>query len=113
MKIRYKSIISFASLAAIAPVMLSITSCNRNDIEYIAHRGLSSTFFQNTAASFAAAGQNSFFSAIETDIYLTKDYHIVCVHDENPFRDPTSLLHERSKDLVKDMNLEEAIARTL
>lgn len=54
---------------------------------YIAHRGLSSVYYQNSEQAFAAAGQSDFFYGIETDVWLTKDGKWVCCHDQNPFAD--------------------------
>lgn len=56
---------------------------------YIAHRGLSSVYYQNSEQAFAAAGQSDFFYGIETDVWLTKDGKWVCCHDKNPFADPS------------------------
>lgn len=47
----------------------------------IAHRGLSSAFYDNTLSSFIAAGQQPFFG-IETDIQFTLDNKMVCFHDK-------------------------------
>lgn len=55
---------------------------------YIAHRGLSSLYYQNTEEAFVGAGQSDFFYGIETDVWPTKDGKWVCCHDANPFADP-------------------------
>ncbi len=56
-------------------------------VRYIAHRGLSSEYYENTEAAFIAAAESDFFFGIETDIYRTADGKYVCAHDENPFAD--------------------------
>ena len=48
----------------------------------VAHRGLSGLEKENTAVSFIAAGQRSYF-ATECDIHLTKDHQFVICHDDN------------------------------
>ncbi len=54
---------------------------------FIAHRGLSSLYYENSELSFIMAGQSAFFWGIETDIWQTADGVWVCSHDENPFED--------------------------
>ena len=61
---------------------------------YIAHRGYSSAYFQNTYQSFAAAAWSDFFQGIETDVWRTKDGVYVCSHDNNPFADKNILITE-------------------
>jgi glycerophosphoryl diester phosphodiesterase len=46
----------------------------------VAHRGASYDAPENTLAAFELAWQQG-ADAIEGDFYLTKDHHIVCVHD--------------------------------
>ncbi len=48
----------------------------------IAHRGLSGLEKENTAASFIAAGNRSFYGT-ECDIHLTSDHKYVVCHDGN------------------------------
>ncbi len=51
----------------------------------VAHRGFSSNFIENTLDSFKKAFEvNSDF--VEGDFWLTKDYQIVCIHDETTNR---------------------------
>ena len=55
--------------------------------KYIAHRGLSSIYYQNSEAAFVAAGKSDFFFGMETDVWLTADGKWVCCHDSHPFDD--------------------------
>lgn len=55
------------------------------ETKFVAHRGLSSEYYENTKEAFIAAGESDFFYAIETDIWLTSDGIWVCAHDANPF----------------------------
>jgi glycerophosphoryl diester phosphodiesterase len=73
--------------------------------KYIAHRGLSSEYYQNSEAAFTGAGQSDFFAAIETDIWRTSDGKYVCCHDENPFED--------SSVKITDVTYEQASALPL
>lgn len=72
---------------------------------FIAHRGLSNEYYQNTEEAFRGAGESDFFYGIETDIFRTKDGYWVCCHDENPFSD------ESVK--IGDITLEEAVTLPL
>lgn len=55
--------------------------------KFIAHRGLSSIYYQNSEKSFKAASKSPFFWGIETDVWFTSDQKWVCCHDNNPFAD--------------------------
>jgi len=58
----------------------------------IAHRGLSSLYYQNTLTAFLQAGESKAFDGIETDIWATSDGAWICSHDRDPFADPTLLV---------------------
>lgn len=61
------------------------------DFKYIAHRGYSDKYYENTEAAFRGAAEEDFWG-IETDIRVTKDGFLVCHHDEEAtFNDGTSL----------------------
>lgn len=72
----------------------------------IAHRGYSGKYFDNTVQSFTAAGEESFFHGIETDIRRTKDGVWVCCHDDNPFVDKNIRITESVYDDIKDLPLD-------
>lgn len=55
--------------------------------QFIAHRGYSTLYMENTIDAFNAAGSTSFFQGIETDVWQTKDGVFVCSHNANPFVD--------------------------
>lgn len=71
----------------IATHKINAPDLSADGVRYIAHRGLSSVFYENTEAAFLAAAESDFFFGIETDIYRTADGKYVCAHDENPFSD--------------------------
>lgn len=48
---------------------------------WISHRGFTANAVENTCSAFAAAVDIG-FSALETDLRITKDDHIVLIHDE-------------------------------
>ena len=53
----------------------------RNDkIRLMAHRGFTPMAPQNSIAAFLEAGRRGFWG-IETDVRMTADGHLVCVHD--------------------------------
>ncbi len=56
---------------------------------FIAHRGLSAVYYQNSEKAFQAAADSSFFYGIETDVWFTSDNKWVCCHDNNPFANET------------------------
>ena len=49
--------------------------------EMVAHRGLNTIEPENSTAAFGAAGQNSIFWGIESDVYDTSDGELVMIHD--------------------------------
>lgn len=53
----------------------------KSDPQYVAHRGYSGRYVDNTAASFRAASEMPFYG-IETDVRETEDGVFVCNHDE-------------------------------
>ena len=76
------SILSAASIVGILP------SCGKqkepekdNGPKYIAHRGYSQNYVDNSEAAFCAAASMGFWG-IETDIRMTKDGYFVCTHDD-------------------------------
>ncbi|MDD4839370.1 MAG: glycerophosphodiester phosphodiesterase family protein [Clostridia bacterium] len=54
---------------------------NMKDVKYIAHRGYSDDSIANTESAFVEAGRLPYYG-IETDIRVTFDGKLVCVHDE-------------------------------
>ena len=53
----------------------------RSKVKYVAHRGYSDLYPDNTVDSFRAAAETTFYG-IETDIYETTDGRFICNHDE-------------------------------
>ncbi len=72
----------------------------------IAHRGYSGKYHDNTVQSFTAAGEESFFDGIETDIRLTADGVWVCSHDDNPFVDKSVYITKSKYADIKDLPLD-------
>ena len=79
---------------------------NYSSTKYIAHRGHSGKYYDNTEESILAASENVFFDGIETDIRLTKDKVWVCVHDDNPFIDKDILVSNSNYEDIKDLPLD-------
>ena len=99
-------LISFWILLIVITVnKVSAGSYEESPVRYIAHRGYSSKYYQNTVQSFAAAGEEDFFDGIETDVWLTKDNVFVCSHDVNPFVDKKVKITDRTYDEIKDLPL--------
>ena len=55
------------------------------DVEFglQAHRGLSNQFPENTALAFREAGKIPYFFGMETDVQMTSDGVLVCMHDRS------------------------------
>ena len=85
----------------VAVLKVKLSDIRQEETRYIAHRGLSSRFYENTAEAFEAAGLSDFFYGIETDIWRTADGQYVCTHDEYPFADASKS--------VKDLTLDECL----
>ncbi len=62
--------------------------------KFIAHRGLSAVYYQNSEKAFRAAAHSPFFYGIETDLWYTSDKKWVCCHDNNPFADESISVSE-------------------
>ncbi len=71
----------------------------------VAHRGLSSLYYQNTLEAFEKAAESNYFDCIETDIWQTADGFWVCCHDRDPFED--------SSLLIDNITLDEALVAPL
>ena len=69
-------------------------------MELFAHRGYSAKYPENTMISFRSAMDYA-VDGIELDVHMTKDGHIVVIHDEKVNRTTNG------KGYVKDMTLEE------
>ena len=70
----------------------------------VAHRGASQHAPENTIPAFELAWKNG-ADAIEGDFQLTKDGHIVCIHDENTDMARCCLLSRRgAADLLLGAN---------
>ena len=53
--------------------------------EFIAHRGLSGMFVENTVSAFNAAGKQDYFG-IESDVHVTRDGKFIIFHDDTTKR---------------------------
>lgn len=80
-------VVSAGYFGYVATHMINAPDLASDEVRYIAHRGLSSEFYENTEAAFRAAAQSDFFFGIETDIYRTADGKYVCAHDNAAFED--------------------------
>ncbi|MBM2816718.1 MAG: glycerophosphoryl diester phosphodiesterase [Ignavibacteria bacterium] len=69
-------------------IVLSFSSCIRENelvsdrVQIIAHRGYHITLLENTTESFEAAYQKE-FRHLELDIFFTKDFQPVVIHDKD------------------------------
>ena len=54
----------------------------KDNIQMVAHRGLSGIERENTTAAFVAAANRSYWG-IETDVHVTKDGQYIIIHDDN------------------------------
>lgn len=75
------------------------------NVKFIAHRGLSSKYYENSEKAFLAAAKSDFFYGIETDVYFTADNVAVCSHDNDAFSDSSVKITSSVYDEIKDMPL--------
>lgn len=88
---RKKTMLFFLAIFAIAAMFGILPGCTKNSEKtadregetapkFVAHRGFSHSYVDNTEDSFKAAAGKGFYG-IETDIRKTKDGYYVCNHD--------------------------------
>jgi glycerophosphoryl diester phosphodiesterase len=88
-----KKVISLSIVAVFAFItVFTVVGCSQKNSEsekeyglFFGHRGFPAKHFENTLESFEAAGQESSYKGIETDVWRTIDGHFIVVHDSNPF----------------------------
>lgn len=107
----------FAALAVAAIVMFSVLAAlsakmpedfvYEKSVRFIAHRGLSSKFYENGERAFLAAAESDFFYGIETDVYFTADGVAVCAHDDNAFTDSSVKITESNYGDIKNLSMKE------
>lgn len=72
-----------AGLGMACMLILGASGCGRS-VEIIAHRGASDLAPENTLAAVKLGWQKR--ADVETDVYLSKDQKIVCIHDKTTKR---------------------------
>ena len=107
----------FAALAVAVVVMFSVLAAlsakmpedfvYEKSVRFIAHRGLSSKFYENGEQAFIAAAESDFFYGIETDVYFTADGVAVCAHDDDAFTDSSVKITESNYADIKNLSLKE------
>ena len=107
----------FAALAVAVVVMFSVLAAlsakmpedfvYEKSVRFIAHRGLSSKFYENGERAFLAAAESDFFYGIETDVYFTADGVAVCAHDDNAFTDSSVKITGSNYADIKNLSLKE------
>ncbi|MGI5931712.1 MAG: glycerophosphodiester phosphodiesterase family protein [Eubacterium sp.] len=82
------------------------SEANPNDQLYIAHRGLSAEYPENTVLAFEEAGKAGFWG-VETDLYSTKDGKLVCMHDAtvNRTTDGTGKVMDMTKKQIDALRI--------
>ena len=53
-----------------------------NDIHFVAHRGYSSVYYDNTIEAITACNELGCLEGIECDVHLTKDNKLVLLHND-------------------------------
>ena len=107
----------FAALAVAVVVMFSVLAAlsakmpedfdEPKSVKFIAHRGLSSVYYENSEQAFIAAAASDFFYGIETDVYFTADGVAVCAHDDNAFEDDSVKITESNYEEIKNLSLKQ------
>lgn len=62
------------------------TRYENGDVKFVAHRGLSVEAYQNSLEAFLLAAQDPNIYAIETDVWMTSDGGMVCMHDRDALK---------------------------
>jgi glycerophosphoryl diester phosphodiesterase len=74
----------FVVCGLLSVFVMGISGCTTKPVEIIGHRGASYIAPENTMASFTLGWKKT--SAVELDIYLTRDNRIVVIHDSTTKR---------------------------
>ena len=109
---------SVAALIAVAAIaVFSVFAVNSakmpedfdepKSVKFIAHRGLSSVYYENSEQAFIAAAASDFFYGIETDVYFTADGVAVCAHDDDAFEDNSVKITESNYEEIKNLSLKQ------
>lgn len=94
MKSHFTALIIICSLNSITSAQTNViqqntkaldSQCNMSNINYIGHRGESSTAPENTLAAFRLAWEHN-AEGVELDIHLSNDNRIMVIHDGNTKR---------------------------
>lgn len=74
-------------------------------VKFIAHRGLSSKYYENSEEAFIGAAESDFFYGIETDVHFTSDGVPVCSHNDDTFENADITVTQSTYDQIKDIPL--------
>ncbi len=99
------SVFAAAILMGVIPACASRPTA-KSGPKYVAHRGYSQDYVDNTEESFRAAAKMGFYG-IETDIRKTKDGFFVCNHDA------TVEYADRTKQEISSARRDELLSRPL
>ena len=82
MKTKFTILMLLAALFTLE-VAAQVTLPKGRDVEFglQAHRGLSHRFPENTVLAFREAAKVPYYYGMETDVQMTKDGVLVCMHD--------------------------------
>ncbi len=83
-------------------------STHYDDINFIAHRGLSSLYLDNTLSSVTACNNNECIDGVEIDVRLTKDNEVVLMHDST-IEDKKII--DYTLEELKDINLKYGLSK--
>jgi len=86
---------------------LSISKRTDNEPLYVAHRGLSALYPQNTVPAFQAAGENGYY-AFECDVHTTSDGEWVVIHNDtvDDMTDGEGEVESFTLDEIKKLNID-------
>lgn len=78
----------------------------KNKIPVAAHRGNSEFFPENTMAAFRSAKEIPHLDMIETDVHMTKDGHLVLIHDHALDRttNGSGLVREKTLEEIRTLD---------
>lgn len=87
---------------------MNTISCQFENVNMIAHRGLSGLETENTLPAFIAAANRSYFG-IETDVHVTSDGKFILHHDDSALRltDIDLIIEETDYDTLRSLHLKD------
>lgn len=85
---------------------------NKNKTVFIAHRGLSGIYTENTLIAFEEAGKRTYYG-IECDVHVTRDGKYVIFHDDNTGRlcKKDLIIEDTDFDTLRSLEFKDGVSK--